>query len=560
MSLTLFFWTLWENFSTKCDNLEFLTWDPELRYIFTLNLMDSLRRGELISFVFQLFDTPTWPPLRNVFQISVFGFLGHSPKVDVGITVFTFALLAFSLFYLSKLFSKDDFIVLFSVPIGLGIFFSPQLLLYTFSGMLEVQGALFFLWSSVLFSIFIKQKTNSRRFYFSLFISVFGLYLTKYPYGYLFCFSVIGILVLYYPKKWSLVFEIYKRLSFKFHVPLILSFGLLFLFIFLPSSFFVGKVKNYFKYSIAILLLVEFSIFFVSSRDSILKLFSKFYYSCILIFFPIAIWTLLHPDRFGSSSGTLSHVQMDGFQVGEVVTKDFAYYTHLIKVFWWEIWFYPELGLFLGLISIFSIIFGAYSFFKNRFVKIHLILNLILWSSLAGLTLATPNHQGRHVYHLIPLVLLLPIFILKEERFIRKSGKIFLGICIASFLGFHFFKNPNWLGNSYLCFAGVGNLYELPRFWDKTSRDLFDQDFLFLNYYEEGHLFRANAEYIFTKNSYDKKIKMHQKRNKREVPADLPLISVSRACLDQIPEQKYISFRLEESHAFQDGCFQKWSP
>ena len=76
----------------ECPYPDFLSWDGNLRFISSLRMMDALRSWNIFSFLFQLLDSPTWPILRNLFQILSFFIFGFNGTVDTNLTVFTYVL------------------------------------------------------------------------------------------------------------------------------------------------------------------------------------------------------------------------------------------------------------------------------------------------------------------------------------------------------------------------------------------------------------------------------------------------------------------------------------
>lgn len=543
--------SLWEVFFNTCPNKDFLTWDPELRYIYTLDLLDHLRTGNLSGFLFQILDTPTWPPLRNLFQMFWFGLLGHSPLLDVKISLGVFLLLGFVLFFLGI---KNRIGILWTISFPALLFLSPALLLYAFSGMLEIQGGLFLTLSSLYLGFFLLKKKDERTLIVPFFLSVLALYFTKYPYGYMFFLSSLGILIFLYPKPFLGLIKIYSKEKLSFHIPFFLGLFFLLVLLLIPEAWKIGKTTRYIKYSTAIFFFMQAIIFLFSKKQEILSVFPKFYYASLCIFLPIGFWTLSHPDRFGSSNSTLNHIQVDGFQVGEKISRDLNYYLHLPSVLFGEAWIHPYMGFVLGILVGISCIIGFYKYFKNKQIRIYFLLNLILWSSLFGLIVATPNHQGRHVYHLIPLVILILMFFIKEEKAI-KSLSYFFGLLLLV-LGFFLAQNKIWIREPYLCFAGVGDLYSPPKFFQKTATELITTDFYLLNLIEEGHLHRADSEYVLKKYAYDHKLKMLQKKKNQ---VDLPVIVLSKTCLEEKALKEVLKGKERQAtRSIENGCMEKW--
>ena len=85
--------TLYNEFEKICVNKDFLSWDVNIRFIITLNMMEDIRNWEIHRFIIRFFDAPTWPTLRNLFQTIVFFITEPSGLNDIRITFATLFLL-----------------------------------------------------------------------------------------------------------------------------------------------------------------------------------------------------------------------------------------------------------------------------------------------------------------------------------------------------------------------------------------------------------------------------------------------------------------------------------
>ena len=77
--LSFFFYCtvyMYDLYNSQCINSKFLTWDPELRYIITLKMMNFLREGKIFHFLGIFFDSPHWPSLRNAIESLLFLMIG----------------------------------------------------------------------------------------------------------------------------------------------------------------------------------------------------------------------------------------------------------------------------------------------------------------------------------------------------------------------------------------------------------------------------------------------------------------------------------------------------
>lgn len=185
----------------------------------------------------------------------------------------------------------------------------------------------------------------------------------------------------------------------------------------------------------------------------------KYFWTYVI--FPIGSWALIHPDRFSSSTSTIRHIQGAGLMPGQ--SKDsifsFIYFREILD----NSFYAPYGGWVLCAGLIIGIIFGGFHFWKNHEVSASFFLFLSVFVSILGLTLITPNHQPRHIYHLYP-ALLIAICIFCYERFSEVRTKILSYLLYSIFLiftlGYWSWKSSDIWERTNLCFSG-------------TDRDLF---------------------------------------------------------------------------------------
>lgn len=520
---TVSFWLI-NNYQNSCENKEFLTWDPELRYIYSLELLDSLRRFEIINFLKLILDTPTWPPLRNLFHLPLFGVLGHDPEIDVYLSLVEFLILDSLLTYIAWKFLKGYFKKWVAFFLTKTLYLSPALLVYSFSGMLEIQGGVFEILTTLFFLLYFSKKREFTKVeYFGL--SFLGLYFTKYPYGYMFLLAGGTILAIQEHSKIKPILTQFLKSGRTNFIPLILAIGLAIVYVLLPETYLTKKAPKYFKFAIGFLTFLAFVIFFLREKTFLKETSSKIYSFLKWGFLPVGIWTFVHPDRFGSSSSTINHIQKEGHLVGEAVEKDWSYFTQFFQTLFLDIWVEPKIGFWLGGVLIFIFVFQVIQRFKKKQTSFSLIAWAILFIQVIQLTFFTPNHQARHVYHLVPLMILIVLLFLRELKIQVFKNLIYFSVILIWILIAP--KLPKYFQTTYLCFSGQGNFYQPIRSIEPHLDKLITKDVYLINHIEEAHLHRVNVEYIIAKLSYNKGLRYYKKIPKEK---NVMILVIGRSC------------------------------
>jgi len=510
------FYFLMQEFNSICPNQEFLSWDADLRFIKTLQMMDHLRHLELFSFLFQLLDTPTWPVFRNLLQIFVFLFTGISTYADILITVVTFGILLGLVLHVLFYLTNGSWLagVLF-LPVWIILFLSPPLLVYTFSAMLEIQGALFFL-ANVYYLHLFYTKPNShldKLLLLKLSLSLFALLNTKYPYGYLLLLSILIVHASLYFEEVILfgtryIAFITNEIKKQYRIIAILLLVLVYALV--PESILKGKSKNYLKYIIVILACIDFYLYLFRQTEELLNLkFEKLTTLFKWVFLPAVIFVLMHPDRFSSSSSTLAHVQTEGHMVGEAVEKNLDYYLVFFRALTNQS-FLPEwIGYFLLAGLAVSVVYGYYTYFKTKKVDNYFFFSLFSVLTIFILTFFTPNHQARHIYHLLPAIVVGVFLFLGnfQEKYKRGFyGLIFL-LTVLVFFPFANKLSAKFSGET-VCYTGKNkDDFYTPREIEKLFKNL-NQNTIFFNFLNPIHVNKADAELVLTKIAYENKVKI----------------------------------------------------
>ena len=436
--ITLFIFLLNEKF-LECPYPNFLSWDGNLRFITSLKMMDSIRNFEIFDFLKIMLDAPTWPTLRNLIQTIVFFCFERDGKTDTYITVSFLVLTLLSLPIIFYNLINNLRSIPYSLIGFLLLFYSNTYLLYSYSTMLEVQGGFF----SLLFIYFFYRYQIKKSSIISVFICLFLLFQTKYPYGYInIFFIIIYYIIFYYSDFYNFLYEYIlfikdKKVIF-INIFLLLMLGVSILF----KTNLPGKLSFYLKY-LFILILFIINSYFVYNNYKENK--NKFKEILNFLVFPIIFITILHPDRVGSSIGTISHIQNDGQAVGTISKHDLNYYVSFFYTIYYDIWNNSGLGILfliiqcLAILKLLNIIsidsnsqylnkkFNIIEFFRGLLYRIELNRNYFLRKnpsfifafyiliSIIGLTFLTPNHQSRHVFHLYPILIVGTLLYFKKS-------------------------------------------------------------------------------------------------------------------------------------------------
>ncbi|WP_078127721.1 hypothetical protein [Leptospira alexanderi] len=186
------------------------------------------------------------------------------------------------------------------------------------------------------------------------------------------------------------------------------------------------------------------------------KNFSTWKYFWTYVIFPIGSWVLIHPDRFLSFIITTKHMQDVGLMPGQSEDSifSFIYFREILD----NSFYAPYGGWVLCVGLILGIIFGGFHYWKNHEVSASFFLFLSVFVSILGLTLVTPNHQPRHIYHLYP-ALLVAICIFCYEKFSEGRTKILSYLVYSVFLiftlGYWSWKHSDIWERTNLCFSGT---------------------------------------------------------------------------------------------------------
>ncbi len=507
-------------FSTVCPSPDLLSWDANLRFIQSVDQYRDLKAGRIGRGLLPFLDSPTWPPLHSFLSLILFLFNpdGPDPVLDTTIGLTFFLLTLLSLFYVALRVSRSLLGAgVVWLAVALLLFFTREIPAYSLSSMLETQGMFFMLWSVYfLYRLYEERREERvrlvsdhqgeeltgtpvhdpalrRKLYAGLFLSAQGLFFTKYPYGIILMLAVAGMELFSSPLRYLQAVNFGLISYYRGFRRIILILFALILFILIFSRHITGfqldtKAFKYGIYLLLLILFVDFNYFLrlhgKSVRSIVPSTASPIYFT---VFLPSLVWLLIHPDRVMSTVGTQLHVQeqtrsftlsffRDVFDPGTPLLL----FSLLLAAGFVSVVLYgvavvrlhgeddPEsVRLFSRDLAPRSLYLSGI-FFRTPLTAVSslLVLQFLI------LELVTGNKQLRHIYHLLPSLLLVlalwsshfpAFFAAVMDRKGGKAGKALLQsalILVTLGLSFHMLLVPPRLfDNTYeetreLCYTG----------------------------------------------------------------------------------------------------------
>ncbi len=325
----------WAHLVEVCPNTDVLSWDANLRMQVVLDQYQDFRDGHFGRAILPFLDAPTWPPLRGLLAIITFALSPTGPNtlLDVSIS-FVFYVLVFPSMLLIAFELTRDWLraaVIFFFASVL-VIQSQHLPVFGVSAMLESQGMFFTLWTLFFLhkvyerheyreaSIIIRERRDlpgKRRFVWGLLIFSQGLFHTKYPYGVMLILAVVALEVARNPGQLvdllSLCFARHYGGRRWYHYLLnglkLLALAV-FVFALATKAQTSAKTVKYALYALVLIFFIDLQIYLYQYRNALRRLLdgvTRHVYLAVI--FPAAIWMLVHPDRVSSILGTQQHVQ-----------------------------------------------------------------------------------------------------------------------------------------------------------------------------------------------------------------------------------------------------------
>lgn len=445
----------WTEFAA-CPNRDVLTWDANLRMLQTLDVRDDFVHGKVFRAIGNILESPTWPPLHGLIALVAYLFTSPSTVVEAGIGMLffalTIALLAAMALYVGK---SEELVISASLSFVASVIIlshTRELAAYATSAMLETQG-MFFLALTML--ALYRSFRNGKGITLLTFSSL-GLFLTKYPYGHILVMAVVPVAIAaHFESIGPMIAFLRKRYR---GVALILPGALMLLIAalamarFLPEGILKVKGFKYVFYGLVVMLWIDLNWKFYRARAELNWIPAVWKTIYISVVTPILFLTFLNPDRFSSTVGTQLHEQDSA---RSFLLSFFDLTDSPVPLF-----------AFAGLLVL-SIVVAAIKR-KSKLTRDPLFaMLLVLIMHVLILEFLTANKQLRHLYHLLPAILLTGmVFALREIRYPIRiiAGFVLLGsasILIAS--KGSVLKAEHYMFR-YHCWTGVeANMYEPVR-------------------------------------------------------------------------------------------------
>ncbi len=456
-----FLFFTWESYR-QCPVSDSLSWDGNLRLTSVHDQITDLYDGHFFRAAFPFLDSPTWPPLRAAISLLIFLAKGMpSQTPEIAISFVFFALLLPSLIFIGiKSAGSKSVGIVAAVIAWICILQTRELAAYSVSAMLETQGMFFALWSAYFLARMWQSDAVGQVDAWGFVLSAQGLYHTKYPYGVMFFLAAGIVIVVRRPGEvLAPVSYLWDRHYRGHRTVLLIAFALVVAALGLARHLSLGINNKAWKYAIflvSILLVLDLSIFAWSKRHLFAGVLSK----PLQIFFaggvfPAAIWLVIHPNRVASTLGTQLRVQEE--------TR--SYTTSLFtQVF--------DTSTMVWLVIGFCAVAGIWAYFrKGKQAGLGAALVGVLFVGVVQflvLEILTGNKQLRHIYHLLPFVILFAVLIGLESIKPRAIGFFVAALLLAGIVtasgNRSVFSSTYWETHD-VCFTGHETRAFAPARW-----------------------------------------------------------------------------------------------
>ncbi|UMQ59429.1 hypothetical protein [Leptospira interrogans] len=432
----------WEIFIRTCTLKDILTWDENIRLNVVLDQYQDFREFRIWRAFFPFLESPTWPPLRSLFSLILLIIPGDMSITEkdslLGLVFYglCFPSILYIVYKITGSLWKAGLTSILTLALTLHTTETPS---YSLSSMLETQGMFFLLWTYyTLYKVYSFTYPDSFRYPFekkekielSVFLSLFGLFFTKYPYGLLLFIAIFFYELISKNKEYYNILKFslneryrgVRRIFIVFVVLLVLSLPVL------RATTNINLDQRKFKliiYYCTVLLFIDFNLFLYTRREE----WKKIAPSSIRVLYLYAIapslaWIFSNPDRVMS----LINAQMIVNEfVKSFILALFSAPSSTIPVshVFQEPWIFRI--FFFGVFALILIFFriknkGNFFYSVSQTLKDPLVaVTSILFLQYLVIDATTGNKQLRHVF--APLPTLFTIFSLWVFRFIEEDSK-----------------------------------------------------------------------------------------------------------------------------------------
>ena len=409
----------------SCPSLDVLSWDGNLRLIGALDQRSLFAEGHVFGALLELFSAETWPPLRDLLQHIAFAVHPEGVSVAAAVSIST---LFFALLFPSGLYVMVALVgrirgslafVIFAVAVTRGHEFHR----YALSGMLETQGMFFMLWGTFfLLRLYSSAEPSAatreaRATRIGLALSLCGVFFTKYPYGAMLLIALTCAEWVLRPRLYlDIVAELWETHYRGWRAAGVALFTVAL--VPLSTSGALGDSGTFARawkagvYVFCFALVADFYWMLFRRREYLwVQLPATMRILQLGVFVPVFIWLFGHPTRFKTVLGTQQRV-VDG--VGSDLFLRTLFTTSIAV---------PGLVAVLLLAAALATrwqkrrdeptiaVRGNHPAAPANPTKTALAAGVFLGVNLLLLDLSTVNRQERHIFHLVPGIMLVLLFL-----------------------------------------------------------------------------------------------------------------------------------------------------
>ena len=214
-----------------------------------------------------------------------------------------------------------------------------------------------------------------------------------------------------------------------------------------------------------------------------------------------------------------------------------------------------------------SLALGSVLLFLKKKAEKHLVFSFHIFITFFILLFLTPNHQGRHFFHLYPsfifTFLLLILSIPEKGKYIALVGVVFLSAYSVYPI---VFTPTEQLAKTELCFMGYSpEDYDIPRWVDDKLKNEIKPNTIFLNYLDPTHVNKSDAEVLLSLSAYKNKARfvINPKKIEKLSPDYKTLITAANSCniLEQSPLTEVLKtkpWKLTKDESSEKACVKSY--
>lgn len=418
----------WGYRQNACPSTDILSWDGNLRLMGAIDQYFDWKAGRWSAAILGLLSAETWPPLRDLLHHLVFALQGSiTTDGSVLISTIFLALLLPSALYISVRLLGGWWGAIAASVFCVLVLHGHEFLRFALTGMLETQAMFFMLWA--VYFWYRLYSPSGRASDGSLLLkvrvgvcaSLLGLFFTKYPYGPMFLIAILVVEATLYPRATvELLLQLWSShyRGWRAALGLAVVVGI----VALSKLGAIGDAGRYARFWKALIILfsflavVDLGVLLLGRRDDLWPQLSDTLRTLILgLFLPMLAWLFVYPTRFKTLLGTQQRiVESPGLETfAEMLLSRSVEIPGAMLVL-------VSGGLVVVLLELLqrkggvtaAVVAGGESFAPVRRSLPGWALLAFLGVQLLLLDISTVNRQERHIYHLVPAIVLALLVIL----------------------------------------------------------------------------------------------------------------------------------------------------